>query len=495
MMSSNEVDVNCCDCIEVEILINSPPVRPSPPPPAPPFSPPLRLSVPLPTSLLPFQRHWISTWRQHARTIVEEREAYEKKGKMRQDMLERSWAEAKAEEDEAKRLWAEEEAARLAEEERVRREQEEYAHWWEQQKTASYEKGENRKKMEIQEKVWKAEKEEAKREEAAEKEVMWRLIEDNAAERAKEEAMDYLLTAEGQKVLDWEVKKLRMGNTTKMEDGDNGGMDGDWVKMYDEEIHEVFYYNTKTGGRVTADTMSLEEARALARKAWIDQFMMQAREDVKDLEAEKIRNELEYKSAFILQGIARCHIARKNLRLRCRKVILKRCVPTSTDLTQVYYYDTRLSDGRPKWTKPLVLGPDEDIHLDEWVYLVDEAGTPYYQQTINPRNTLWEKPVGYVLCMQCNVEFGRRKCRGCIWIYCFECFAIAHKRGLKEHSWKPMTVRPQFCILCKKTMAIKMCSQCDFDPYCAHCFELFHYHGSKKISTDREEHKDFVFLE
>jgi hypothetical protein len=307
--------------------------------------------------------------------------------------------------------------------------------------------------------------------------------------------MDYLLTAEGQKVLDWEVKKLRMGNTTKMEDGDNGGMDGDWVKMYDEEIHEVFYYNTKTGGRVTADTMSREEARALARKAWIDQFMMQARMDVKELEAEKIQNELEYKSAFILQGIARCHIARKNLRLRCRKVILKRCVPTSTDLSQVYYYDTRLSDGRPKWTKPLVLGPDEDIHLDEWVYLIDADGTPYYQQTINPRNTLWEKPVGYVLCMQCNLEFGRRKCRDCLWIYCFECFAAAHKRGLKEHSWKSMTVRPQFCILCKKTMAIKMCSSCDFDPYCAHCFELFHFHGSKKISTDREGHKDFVFLE
>ena len=486
------------------------------------------------------KRHWLHTWATNVHNIVEERRAYERKSKMRQDLLEQEWAEAKREEDEARAQREAEEAARLAEEERKRREQEDYEQWWEQEKLRAYERGVNRKKMAIQEKEWKAEKEARRRAEAEEKEKMWRTIEDAAAERSMQEAIDYLLTGEGRKVLDWEVKKLRMQSTTRWDgkDGDTGGMDGDWVKMYDDEIHEVFYYNHKTGGRVTADTLSLEEARNIARKEWIDKFMLQAREDVRILQREKLQEELEYKSAFTLQGIARCHRARKELRRRCREVIVKRVVPTSTDLSEVYvamvamipsvhdtrcpralppphwtdcvhvfhrvhapgrsvpryYYDTRLTDGRPSWTKPLVLGPEEDIHLDEWVYLQDPNGTPYYQQTVAPRATSWEKPPGYVLCMQCNLEFGRRRCRGCTWIYCFECFAAAHKRGLKEHVWLKMDVKAQMCLMCKDTVATKLCAECDFDPYCDHCFELFHFHGSKALSHDRETHSTLVHL-
>ena len=108
-----------------------------------------------------------------------------------------------------------------------------------------------------------------------------------------------------------------------------------------------------------ADTLSDEEALAIARSNFVEERISIARQLAVNIRKEETRKWIEDKAIRKLQDMARCRIQYKRLRKLIDLVYIKRVDPYTG---QMYYYNTQTRVA--KWTKPLCLG-SKDLQVDQ----------------------------------------------------------------------------------------------------------------------------------
>jgi len=146
---------------------------------------------------------------------------------------------------------------------------------------------------------------------------------------------------------------------------------------------------------------------------------------------------------------------------------------------KLYYYNHLTGDRT--WEKPglffLFLGMDEHVDLDEplpWSLQYREDGCMYWFNRLTREviegdmyGNVPDKPSGYPLCLNCNMELAWKSCKQCQFDYCFQCYRMSHNfLGADKHTWT--MVEPSICSLCHKNIAAKNAKGKDF---CKTCFE------------------------
>ncbi len=223
-----------------------------------------------------------------------------------------------------------------------------------------------------------------------------------------------------------------------------------------------------------ADTLSDEEAYAIARSNFVEERISIARQLAVNIRKEETRKWVEDKAIRKLQDMVRCRIQYKRLRKLIDIIYIKRVDPYTGD---AYYYNTQRREA--KWTKPLCLG-SKDLHVDQWVTMARADGQSlYYKQTIRPYEEKDTKPPGYRVCLECGFNLAKRRCFTCEYEYCIECWERKHTTWTK-HTWEKINVSLNYCVMCKKKVAEKVCVHCHLDCFCANCSKMMHSKAARK---------------
>jgi hypothetical protein len=402
------------------------------------------------------RRNLIRTWRANVAVIIRQREAQERSGalraKMTQDEIDADvTASLKRELEEYERNKAEE-AARKEREEAEKEE-------WARQKMVAYERGEERRIRRLQREEWARLKAKEKEDRRILVDTMLDRLEITVRQQAEYEALDYMASAEGKKMIRLEMEKVKKEgswgeesmhaegspmpeegedpdkwNTKQMIWAMNNGIE--MVKMIDAVVGEVFFYNVQTGERLGTDALSTQECRKVARKNYIDRKVHEALSAMRAQRDIDERRALENKSSTIISNTFRIVSCKRKLRAKAKLVFAYR---TDKYTGEPFYYNTWTLETQTK--KPYALG-NQIIPLPEWIVLRDPAQDDkvYYKQTIAPFEVSWDKPAGWLYCMRCQAEFAERRCRFCGFdekkggeIFCLYCWMDAHpKTNLDE---------------------------------------------------------------
>ena len=271
----------------------------------------------------------------------------------------------------------------------------------------------------------------------------------------------------------------------------------------------------KTGERVMADSLSDEEAFAIARSNFVEERISIAKQLAVNIRKEETRKWVEDKAIRKLQDMVRCRIQYKMLRRLIDIMYIKRVDPYTGD---TYYYNTQTRVA--KWTKPLCLG-SKDLHVDQWVTMgefranekncfeakrskewpspvdspiltsqsggtLDSPSTAkpdgqslFYKQTIRPYDESETKPPGFRVCLECGFNLAKRRCFDCEYEYCIECWERKHTAWSK-HKWEKINVSLNYCVMCKKKVAEKVCVHCRLDCFCSNCSKMMHSKAARR---------------
>jgi hypothetical protein len=451
-------------------------------------------------------RNLIRTWRQNVTVILRQREAQEKSGALRAKMKN---DEIKKDVEEALRLEIEERERQKAAEAKRKAEIEAEKELWAEQKMIAYERGEERRIRRLQREEWARLKAKAKKEHKELVDKMLDRLEITVRQQAEAEALDYMASPEGKKMIALEMQKVKKdgswGDESMHAEGSPQPEEGEdpdawnakqmvWamnngiemVKMVDAVVGEVFFYNVNTGARLSTDALSTQECRKVARKNYIDRKVNEALTAMRRQRDIDERNKLENKSSTIITNTFRILSCKRKLRTRAKEVFSLRSDPYSGE---PYYLNTWTLETQT--AKPYSLGKDV-LALPEWIVIRDQnqPSTIYYKQTIEPFATQWEKPEGWIPCMRCQVEFAERRCRFCGFdeekggeVFCLTCFMEAHpKTEERPHPWKEVRRITTYCFMCRTRIAAKVCWECGCDCFCESHFKLMH--TTKRIAVN-----------
>ena len=445
------------------------------------------------------RRNLLRTWRANVKVIKYQRQIQESSGALRAEMFEKSSDAFVAAQIEKERLEYErkqrEEAKRKALEEAEKER-------WAQQKMEAYEKGEERRKRRLQEEEWARLKAKAKKEQTERVDKMMDRLEISIRKFAEAEALDYMATAEGKKMIALEMQKVRKegswGGDELMAEGSPAPVEGEdpdawnakqmvWamnngkemVKMIDAVVGEVFFYNVNTGERLGTEALSTRECRKVARTNYINRKVAEALRAMREQRAIDERNALEKKSSTIITCSFRIVYCRRKLKNMAKKVFTLRSDPYTG---APYYYNTQTREKVAKNRKPFALG-SYNLALPEWIVMRTEDDQPYYKQTIEPFETQWTKPEGWIPCMRCQVEFAERRCRYCGFdenkggeVFCLFCWEEHHPKDMPppNHLYKEVRRMSTYCSMCRTKVATKLCWECGCDTFCTSHFNLMH---------------------
>ena len=158
---------------------------------------------------------------------------------------------------------------------------------WEEQKIDAYSKGQDRRKKKVQDEVWKDEREHKEKIDRTKERHMWEKMHRHIAEDAEFEAYSYLRTRDGKELLRARSQQVQKEGGLREDQVANGlgtelaeGEDpekynariliqamtegAEFVKLFDPLLNEGFFYNCRTGDRLTADDLAYEEAETIA---------------------------------------------------------------------------------------------------------------------------------------------------------------------------------------------------------------------------------------
>ena len=389
-------------------------------------------------------RRLFRTWAENVVFSAKELRAINKTGNLRADFFAGQAASIEREKQDLEARLRREQAE--AEETERRRIAEKRAadDLWAEQKLAAWEKGENRRKRKMQEIEWRRQREEAERHERAKERKMWKRMRDHIAQDAEDEAIAFLATKAGRELLHFRTQQVRRegglredqvanGLSTELEEGQDAEeynqrilleamtTGAEYVKLFDPLFDEAFFYNCRTGERLTAEDMSYEEAKSVARETFIKESVTRSLAESDEARRKDIQDRKEYAAAVKISNMMRRAYFRGKLRRMTMRIYVTRNDPTTGDM---YFYNTW--NGKSRWDAPRAIR-GKKFHLPEWIVLRDpESQRPYYRQTIDPLETTWQKPPGWLPCCVCRVEFATRRCLDCKSIYCIDCHEAYH---------------------------------------------------------------------
>ena len=163
-----------------------------------------------------------------------------------------------------------------------------------------------------------------------------------------------------------------------------------------------------------------------------------------------------------------------------------------------YYYNTQTREKVANNRKPFALG-SFNMSLPEWIVMRTEDDQPYYKQTIEPFETSWTKPEGWIPCMRCQVEFAERRCRYCGYdenkggeVFCISCWEAYHPKDMPgpKHLFKEVRRIATYCSMCRTKLATKLCWECGCDTFCTAHFKLMHT-AKRRYKNDFEAHNAY----
>ena len=390
---------------------------------------------------------------------------------------------------------------------------------WSEQKIAAYTKGQDRKKMKMQDEEWREIREQKETQDRGKEDHMWEKMHRHIAEDAEFEAYAFLRTKKGKELLAVRTAKVKREGGLS-EDQVANGLDAElkegesaeeynarilvqamtnaaeFVKLFDPLLNEAFFYNCRNGEKLTAEDLSHEEAESIAIEVYIKQQVSDAYQNAKQSAVQDKRNRLENASATKINNFMRASYYKKYMRKMFLKVFSVKMDPTSGE---PYYINSE--SGKTQWTKPLALKSIK-MHFPEWVLMRDSSGTPYYRQTIKPHDSSWEKPKHWLLCTTCRVDFPVRRCMDCKTIQCIDCYIATHPnpsfvegadRAMFEHTFETLAVLQSYCTMCKSLLATKLCVECGADQFCDKCFGMMHGKSRRKKNS-MASHVDVIEL-
>ena len=458
------------------------------------------------------RRNLLRTWRANVKVIKRQRKAQESSGALRASMFQKTSDDFVAAQIEKETL--EYEARKREEAERKAREEAEKEEWA-RQKMVAYEKGEERRKRRLQREEWARLKAKEKKEHKERVDKMMDRLEISIRQFAEAEALDYMATADGKKMIALEMQKVRKegswGGEELMGEGSPAPAEGedpdawnakqmvwamnngkDLVKMIDAVVGEVFFYNVKTGERLGTEGLTTQECRRVAKQNYINRKVSEALKAMRAQRAIDERNALENKSSTIITCAFRIVHCRRKLKSMAKKAFTLRNDPYTGE---PYYYNTQTRQKVANNRKPFALG-SFNMSLPEWIVMRTEDDHPYYKQTIEPFETSWIKPEGWIPCMRCQVEFAERRCRYCGYdenkggeVFCLSCWETYHPKDMPgpKHLFKDVRRIATYCSMCRTKLATKLCWECGCDTFCTAHFKLMHT-AKRRYKNEFETH-------
>jgi hypothetical protein len=309
-----------------------------------------------------------------------------------------------------------------------------------------------------------------------------------AVASAEHNAKQFLKSPQGREQMRVEAESIR-NDVDRMQltrDAGAANQEGsDWKKMFDPDLESYFFFNRETGEKVPALALSVEDSTKIAEGNYVATMLAAAKADVEAMRSEELRKKQLLRVARMVQGAWR---TRKSRRLR--KHLLCLCVIKRADpyTGKQYYYNVQTRTRNI--TKPLMLGPREDLKLHEWGMRCDADGVWTYENRVSPWLTSTTKPAGFTPCLACKVQLSFITCLSCQLYYCLDCFESAHPLKsveLKTHETrrKPyeemVKEKPEQCAVCKSDIASRLCLDCGLDYfYCEKCFAMSHMRDPRK---------------
>ncbi len=435
------------------------------------------------------KREWFTIWSTNAKLIKEHRQAENRRGEIRQAVMEAEiQEEIERVREEERRL----EEERKAEEERKRLEDEENARQeaiWEARRRAAFDDIERRRLLKAQEDAREASKSKKARIARKDFKSNWDDIEKKAVESARHEAEQFLKTSDGKEMMQIEVTRLQedaeMMQKTKSK-GAETQEGSSWKKFYDPVFQDYFFYDEETGEKVSAKGLAPDEALKIAEANYVASQVEQARSEVHRLRArEKARAEREA-AAQKLQAMFHTWKSRKFIRDLIGLVFVKRKHAYSS---AYYYHNTRTR--KMQWQKPVNMG-SYDLPVPVWnVRCADgsasafEPGSWYYENRKSPWLSSKDKPPGILPCASCQFQLASLTCEECAMPYCLDCYEASHPVD-SEYASHTCTRRPvevAHCVVCKTKIATKVCKHCKYDAFCSLHFKMVHAPAKRKNHT------------
>ena len=238
------------------------------------------------------KRNLFRTWRDNVQYSIKARNAADTLGEIRGDVF---FGKADDIDNEVEKF----KQATIAEYER-KREEERVAKaakraeedLWEEQKIAAYSKGQDRRKKKMQDEEWRAEREQKEKVDRTKERHLWEKMHRHIAEDAEWEAYAYLRTKDGKELLKSRTKQVQKegglredqvanGLNTELAEGEDPAKynarilvqamteGAEFVKLFDPLLKEAFFYNCRTGDRLTAEDLAYEEAEAIALETYV----------------------------------------------------------------------------------------------------------------------------------------------------------------------------------------------------------------------------------
>jgi hypothetical protein len=391
---------------------------------------------------------------------------------------------------------------------------------WSEQKIAAYVKGQDRRKKKMQDEEWKTIRQNKEKRDRRKEDLMWEKMHRHIAEDAEFEAYAFLRTQNGKELLATRIKQVQKEGGLR-EDQVANGLDfelkedatakekeeynakvlieamtsaAEFVKLFDPLLNESFFYNCKTGDRLTAEDLSYEEAEAIAIEVYIKEQVSKAYQNARAATIKDKRDRLENASATKINNFMRANYYKKYM----RKMFLK-VFSIKMDQTTGEPYFLNTETGQSQWTKPLALKSIK-MNFPEWVLMRDPSGIPFYRQTIKPYDSSWEKPPHWLVCTTCRVDFPVRRCLDCKTVQCIDCYISTHPnpsfvegadREMFEHKFEKLSVIQSYCTMCKSKLATKLCVECGAEQYCNKCFAMMHGKSRRKKNS-LSSHVDII---
>ena len=292
-----------------------------------------------------------------------------------------------------------------------------------------------------------------------------------------------------------------------------GGMH--WQIRIDEETNSKFYRNVATKETVTQDMVSgskkkecKETARRIAQDHYADECAILARRKaiadraialevmlntdaavmlqrcwrrgkaktklhnlawLSGLRHDLARQNKGAGAALLLQRVWRGKKGREATRKRAASNVHARVDRKSG---HVFYFNEH--SGASSWEIPNGVDPATVPPPCEWALRQDHLYELFY---FNSKTGLQrrDKPTGFRMCVQCEVDFATRRCETCLDAYCLDCFLKAHAKGQRRyHKHEELPVAHVECDWCPEgvtpAMGERFCETCD-DAICGGCLK------------------------
>ena len=467
------------------------------------------------------KKNYFRTWRDNVKYSISTRKAADTLAEIRGDVFVGKVDSIDAE-IEAYKKQIELEFQQKKENERLEKERIRAAEdLWSEQKIEAYTKGQDRRKMKMQEEEWRAVREKKKVLDLTKESNMWEKMHRHIAEDAEFEAYTFLRSPMGKDLLKVRTLQVRKegglrddqvanGLDTELAEGEDPEKynarilimamtsNAEFVKLFDPLLNEAFFYNCRTGDRLTAEDLSYEEAEKIAMEVYIAEQIEKAYTNAKESKIKDTRDRLEEFAANKINNFMRANYYKKHMRKMFLKIFV---VKMDSSTSEPYYLNTH--SGKSQWTKPLALKTVK-MNFPEWVLMRDASqnGKVYYKQTIKPNDVSWEKPPSWLLCVTCRVDFPVRRCLDCDphALQCIDCFIASHPNPafvegadptIFKHKFETVATIQKYCTMCKQKLATKQCVECGGEQFCDKCFGMMHGKARRK-KTSMSSHIDVI---